>query len=219
MAAHPNGGDGLCLMSGQFVAAARLHLDSVKECEAAKEPLDQERFALSVIICAASALDAVTTEAKALHQLDDPHGIAPAIASLNDPPAKPILGLLKFVPEPDQPDPNDLHFREVCAAYFLRNKFVHYDAVWAREWPDRLENLGITWSPRDPLFQAAPGTEPARPQFPDDVLCSEGVEWVINACTTFLDWWSSAVGKQPWWEGRMVPSKVMIARFAARGQP
>ncbi len=213
----PAVGDELCLMSGHFVAAARQHLDSVKKCEGAKQALDQERFALSGIICAASALDAVMTEAKALRRLDAPHGIAPAIVALNDQPAKPVLGLLKFVPEADQPNPGDRQFREVCAAYFLRNKFVHWDAVWARPWPQRLHDLGVDWKARDPLYRAATGKPaPSRPVFPDDVLCSEGVAWAIDACTAFLRWWSSMARTKPWWEGGIVPAKVMIARVSRR---
>lgn len=217
-ASDPSVGDELCLMSGHFIAAARLHLSSVKEREAAKDPLARDRFALSGIICATSSMDAVTSEAKALHRLVDPHGIAPAISSLN--PAIPIVGLLKFVSVAGQPDPGDHQLREACGAYFLRNKFVHYGAIWAREWPQRLLDLGINWTARDPLYSPAPGKpEPSRPAFPDDVLCSEGVEWVIDACTAFLRWWSSKVGKGPWWEGGIVPSKVMIARLSLRPKP
>ncbi len=214
MTHQPPIGAELSLMSGQFFGAARVHLDSTRQAEAAIESMRQAQFALSGILCAVSALDAVSSEAMAVHGLNPSQPVATAILALGI--AAPIVELLKFVSPGAPPTPADTVLQEVYAAYYLRNKFVHYEAEWARAWPPRLLQLGIaSWTPRDPLLGSSPGqAPPVRPQFPDDVLCSEGLQWIIKACSSFLQWWASSVGRQPWWQGRNVPTKLLTVRIA-----
>ncbi len=214
MANAPNVGDSLSLMSGHFFFAARLHHESTERAEAEKESMKQSQFALSAIVCVASALEAIPSEARATSSKEDSHRVRADIEALNI--ASPVKALLRFIPEADQPSTSDQRLLDVCCAYHLRNKFVHYTAEWARDWPSRLAELGIScWTPRDPLLQSNPGQGPVpRPRFPEDVLCTEGVGWSINACSTFLKWWSDTLAIRPWWEGRTVPTKLLTVRLA-----
>lgn len=210
---RPDVGDELCLMSGHFVAAASFHLENARKAETARDSLDQSRHALSSIICSACALESVVSEAKALHRLDNSNDVSAPVLALK--PSKAVVGLLKYVPAGLQPGVADATLLNACAAYYLRNKFVHYGAVWAREWPQHLVDLGVDWDCRNPLHSPAPGNPEVRPFFPDDVLCSEGSEWAFTSCMQFLAWWAGAVGKEPWWAGRTVPSRILVARLRA----